>query len=395
MNEFKIHQRYFGKLKQKAENKRREAEGKENQEPLRTISPDRTQRKRRSTMDGFLSAPSSTEDEGNDVSPQIAVVETEARLQEAAVEKVEEKPIPIVNGSVSAITNGQVINENVNKSGTYMYDSAQKIFTPHKPKSPFVKKKLKISNSSKVAKSDTPEERKTEERGAVASLARPPRELMQIEGTSEEVMEVENVVSSPVVDSSYRKVKGQPQESETVALLPKPQIVESPSERQSVSTHKDQRASSVSAAVTSAAGPGTKGKQAAKHEKDTSGRETEKKVEMQKKSPAFNSARLQQSAAESKQQLRRKVKEDISKAAQVSPMDVDKKSSTLTGGSLELGDSRSAKAPYERSTILPQRPCEQAADQLSETETSPCQKNVSVSGPGLLSEVGEVCRMSS
>ncbi|XP_051800818.1 alpha-protein kinase 3 [Acanthochromis polyacanthus] len=66
MNEFKIHQRYFGKLKLKAENRRKEAEGKENQEPLRTISPDRTQRKRRSTMEAFLSTPSSTEDESNE-----------------------------------------------------------------------------------------------------------------------------------------------------------------------------------------------------------------------------------------------------------------------------------------------------------------------------------------
>ncbi|KAE8297289.1 Alpha-protein kinase 3 [Larimichthys crocea] len=87
MNEFKIHQRYFAKIKQKAESRRREAEGKENQEPLRTISPDRTQRKRRSTMEAFLSTPSSTEDESSEESNQVVASETEARLQEATVEE--------------------------------------------------------------------------------------------------------------------------------------------------------------------------------------------------------------------------------------------------------------------------------------------------------------------
>uniref|UniRef100_A0A8C9Z2P7 non-specific serine/threonine protein kinase n=1 Tax=Sander lucioperca TaxID=283035 RepID=A0A8C9Z2P7_SANLU len=160
MNEFKIHQRYFAKLKQKAENRRREAEGKENQEPIRTISPDRTQRKRRSTMEAFLSTPSSMEDEGNEQSHQAVAVETVARLQEATVEDVEEKPVHIANGAVSAVTNGQTINENGNKSETYINDSAQKIFTAHQPKTPFVKKKIKISNS-------TPGEQASEERRAI------------------------------------------------------------------------------------------------------------------------------------------------------------------------------------------------------------------------------------
>lgn len=57
MNEYKIHQNYFAKLKQKNENRRREQEepcktDKENvPEALRTSSPDRTQRKRRSPME--------------------------------------------------------------------------------------------------------------------------------------------------------------------------------------------------------------------------------------------------------------------------------------------------------------------------------------------------------
>uniref|UniRef100_A0A3B4TGZ2 non-specific serine/threonine protein kinase n=1 Tax=Seriola dumerili TaxID=41447 RepID=A0A3B4TGZ2_SERDU len=170
MNEFKIHQRYFAKLKQKAEHRRREAEGKENQEPLRTISPDRTQRKRRSTMEAFLSMPSSMEDESNEESPQAVAVGTEDRLQEATVEEVEEKPV----------TNGQVVNENGNNGGTYIYDSAQKIFTAHQPKTPFVKKKIKISNIAKVAKADTLGERVSEERKQIIGFNEIPKPVSKV-----------------------------------------------------------------------------------------------------------------------------------------------------------------------------------------------------------------------
>ncbi|KAG7222413.1 hypothetical protein INR49_016272 [Caranx melampygus] len=197
MNEFKIHQRYFAKIKQKAELKRREAEGKENQEPLRTISPDRTLRKRRSTMEAFLSTPSSTEDESNEDGHQAVAVNPEDRLQEATVEEVGEKPI----------TNGQVVNENGNNSGTYIYDSVQKIFTAHQPKTPFVKKKIKISNVAKVAKADTLGERVSEERRArdetlaSASLARIDPVLSK--RNLDEVMEVERPDSSMHVKQAH------------------------------------------------------------------------------------------------------------------------------------------------------------------------------------------------
>ncbi|TKS69873.1 Alpha-protein kinase 3 [Collichthys lucidus] len=168
MNEFKIHQRYFAKIKQKAESRRREAEGKENQEPLRTISPDRTQRKRRSTMESFLSTPSSTEDDSMEESNQVIASETEARLQEATVEEMKEKLVTITNGAVSAVIKGQAISENgrSEKSEIRIYDSAQKIFTAHQPRTPFVKKKIKISNSAKVAKSDAPALPASEQRRA-------------------------------------------------------------------------------------------------------------------------------------------------------------------------------------------------------------------------------------
>ncbi|CAJ1049003.1 alpha-protein kinase 3 [Xyrichtys novacula] len=398
MNEYKIHQRYFGKLKQKAENKRRETEGKENQEPFRTISPDRTQRKRRSTMDAFLSAPSSTEDENDEVKPQVVAVETEARLQETAVEEVEEKPVPIINGEVSAVTNGHAVSENINKSGTYILDSVQKIFTAQKPKTPFVKKKLKISSNAKVAKSDAPGQRTNEEKRAMTPGVVSPKEPVQPGRNSEEVMEVEDTASSSV-SSNYRKVKVQPQKSEKVEVLPterpsKNKSVTLPSQKEPLTSPRATASTSTTSTHTSPAvlspkepvQPGANSEEVMEHE-DSGSKEKEKKLEMQKITPHFNAAQLQQKAAEAKQQSRRKIKEDVSKTEQVSIMDVDEKSNPKTGRSIPHTGIQSKNSPSENSTVSPQRPCEQAADQLSGTETSPRQKNVSVSGPALLSEV--------
>ncbi|XP_070819473.1 alpha-protein kinase 3-like [Chaetodon trifascialis] len=387
MNEFKIHQRYFAKLKQKADNRRREEEGKENQEPLRTISPDRTLRKRRSTMEAFLSTPSSMEDEGNEENHQAVAIEPEARLQEAAVQEVEEKPVPITNGAVSAVTNGQAISENGTKSGTYIYDSAQKIFTAHQPKTPFIKKKIKISSSAKIAKSDTPGELASEERKAedetCTSGALVCTESVQSEGDSEELMEVENTV----VDSDSRKVtEHQKSKTDEAFLVERPSKNENAHVKVTVPSQKKQVTASVSpAALTSSSRTmqGTEGRQAARHEKEAGLKDTEEHLEMQKQSPHITSTPLLMSAAASQQPSI--AKEDISKTERVTVMDIDDKSNTPTGASLAHRDAE--KAPCESRAALPQRPCEQAADQLSEKETRPCQKNVSVSGPALLSEV--------
>nr|XP_046237652.1 uncharacterized protein alpk3b isoform X2 [Scatophagus argus] len=393
MNEFKIHQRYFAKLKQKADNKRREAEGKENQEPLRTISPDRTQRKRRSTMEAFLSTPSSMEDEGNEERHQATAVEAEARLQEAAVEEVEEKPVLIANGTVSAVTNGQAISETGDQNGTYIYDSAQKIFTTYQPKHPFIKKKIKISNSAKVAKSDTLAGQASEERRiknetftSVACI-----ESVQSEGDSEEVMEVENIVSSSsVVDSdSGNMTEHTKLQTEEVLLLENPLKDENVCVEVIVPSQKEQLTAPVPpAALTSTdhavSGPVDKG--AAKHENEPGHKATEGHWEIQSQSPHISSALLQTSAATAaSQQSPRRAKEYIHKTEDVTNMDIDKKSRISNGALLSHRDS--VNTPCEDRTALPQSSCERAGDQLSEKETSLCQKHASVSQPALLSEV--------
>lgn len=398
MNEFKIHQRYFAKLKQKAEHKRREAEGKENQEPLRTISPDRSQRKRRSTMEAFLSMPSSMEDEGSEENHQAVALETEARLQEPTVEKAEEKPVPVTNGAVSAITNGQVLSENGTKGGTYTYDTAQKIFTLHQPKTPFVKKKIKISNSAKVAKADTQGERVSEERRAkdeTPTLVAPVCiDSLWSKGKSKEVMEVEKTI----VDSDSRNMTEQHHKSAKEETM----LVERPLKDENVRVVPSQREQlTVSVSPAALTSPrhivlGTEGKQTAKHEKRAGHKDTRENLEMQKQSPYLNlnvtSTQPQSSVAS---MPLGKLKEDIIKTEGTTAMDIDEKSDTSTSGSLAHRDLKSVDTVYETWTALPQRPCKEAGDQLSEKETSPCQKSESESRPAVLSEVSEPFRMSS
>ncbi|XP_031670982.1 alpha-protein kinase 3-like isoform X4 [Oncorhynchus kisutch] len=212
MSEYKIHQQYFAKIKLKAENTRRELEepkpwDKENhgspgsrQETLRTISPDRSQRKRRSPMDPSLSAPSFMEDEVVEESTQAHAGEAEDMLQDTPVVGEEKRES---NRAGSSNVNGQAaITENSsNKGRTYVYDSVQKSFAPHTPKASLAKKKIKISNgedSGMTADSQAgkkPEERGMSEEGEV-SVTPCLVESSPSLGSSEEALEVERAVET-------------------------------------------------------------------------------------------------------------------------------------------------------------------------------------------------------
>lgn len=393
MNEFKIHQRYFAKIKQKAENRHREQEGKENLEPLRTISPDRTLRKRRSTMEAFLSTPSSTEDEGNEESRQVIAVESDAALLETTLEEVKEKPVPCANGALSTVINGQSVSENGSKPGTYVYDSAQKVFTTHQPKTPSLKKKIRISNSGKAPKQDTPAERASEERRAKDEASSCLAQPVQSKRNSVEVMEVENTVgSSPVVDPDSRNVTDQ--KSEKLMFHERPSKDDSvPVEETSQPSQKQQLTVPLPPAVLKPAGPvasRTDSKQAAKHEREAGRKAKGERPEVQNQIPHISRTRQQTSAATPS---RSKTKDGVFKAKDVTAMDAEEKSSASTGAT--LGHRVSAKAPSEGRTALPQARRGQTGDQLSEKETDPSQKNVSESLPTLLNEVSDLCRMSS
>ncbi|XP_071257200.1 alpha-protein kinase 3-like isoform X1 [Salvelinus alpinus] len=212
MSEYKIHQQYFAKIKLKAENTRRELEepkpwDKENhgspgsrQETLRTISPDQSQRKRRSPMDPSLSAPSFMEDEVVEESTQAHPGEAEARLQDTPVVG-EEKGESNRAGSSNVNRQAAITENSSNKGRTYVYDSVEKSFAPYTPKTSLAKKKIKISNgedSGMTADSQAgkkPEERGMSEEGEV-SVTPCLVESSPSLGSSEEALEVESAVET-------------------------------------------------------------------------------------------------------------------------------------------------------------------------------------------------------
>lgn len=374
MNEFKIHQRYFAKIKQKADNKRKEQEGKENQEPLRTISPDRTLRKRRSTVEAFLSTPSSTEDEGNEESRQVIAVEGDGMLPEAPLAVGEEKPTASNHEALPTVINGQSIGEGGNKTGTYVYDSAQKVFTPHQPKTPSLKKKLRISNSAKAAKPESPVERASEERSAKEEA-----QLVPCIGNSVEVMEVENVVisSSAAVPESKHVTDHQRLATENNNV---------PAEKNTASLKQQLTVPRSPAVPLSKA----EGKQVVTHEREAGRKATGERVQVQKKALHMSRTRPQASGATAS---RSTSKDSVSKTRDVTLVDSGEKSRTSTGAI--FGQRVSLKAPREGKTALPQPQCGRSGDQLSEKEADPCPKNASQSLPTRLNEVSDLCRMSS
>lgn len=166
MNEFKIHQRYFAKLKQKAHRYKEEA-GNKKLELLRTISPDRTLRKCYSSM----------EDEGKEETPQA--VENEKELEETLT-------------SIS------------NVSGTNTCDSAQKIFTANQP----LTKKIKVSQGEKGQRVSGEPRAKVEDSKCGTM-------------TSEEITEVGDIFTSlAVVDSRNVTVSQKGKEVLTSAEKP-------------------------------------------------------------------------------------------------------------------------------------------------------------------------------
>lgn len=415
MSEFKIHQRYFGKLKQKAENRRRELEGKKNQGPehqeqLRTISPDRTQRKRRSNMEAFLSPPSSLEDEGGEVNHQAVAVETEERLQEKTEGEVEEKPVPITNGAESAITNGQAINDSGGTGTTHIYDSVQKILTAQQPKTPSVKKKIKISSSAKAVRADTLGERASEERRmkAATSTSAAQAQPIQTKRNTEEVMEVESNVDTSASVSDSRILTEQCQISTKEALLvDAPSLHEKKCAKGAVHPKKGRPVAPVPPAApqsTNRTVPGPEDKPAGKHEKDikylnpNKGKGRKESLEMQNQTPS-SAIKLQSVPAKTSQQPFSTETEGISKLE-----DVDRESSThpqiaplireaenvdVVTVCVSHRDVVSVDAPCESKSASLPRPCERAADQLSDKGTSPRLKNASASQPAPQSEVSD------
>ncbi|KAM4039212.1 alpha-protein kinase 3 isoform 2-T4 [Anomaloglossus baeobatrachus] len=159
MTEYKIHQRWFAKLKRKAEAKMREIEqsrkkAKENldeSERLRALSPERIQRKRRFSSENTDTATESLE---NEESVKVQVTDPNARLQDE-VSNANEQPHNVVNGfhvmepqqSEEITTNGYSVPENIEENGkeflAYVYETVEVITKKSTPKESYAKKKKK------------------------------------------------------------------------------------------------------------------------------------------------------------------------------------------------------------------------------------------------------------
>ncbi|XP_078388355.1 alpha-protein kinase 3 [Cetorhinus maximus] len=121
MNEYKIHQRWFARLKQKAETKRRELEetwirGKENmahtanaqhQNLLRTVSPERVQRKRKSQSEANANLPDSLTDKDDVVKVRIPDPEAVSHKNMAGMPSTDTMSKP--TASASEVQNGYLM----------------------------------------------------------------------------------------------------------------------------------------------------------------------------------------------------------------------------------------------------------------------------------------------
>ncbi|XP_067161912.1 alpha-protein kinase 3 [Apteryx mantelli] len=161
MTEFKIHQKWFAKIKRKAEEKLREIEqgkkrGKENVEveKLQRMSPDRLQRKRRLTRDlNFRSGTSSWEKED---AAKVHVADSQSRLHEDIAEPKEPSVNAMTGFSNKLITplkaevtaNGDVSLESGEENGNsflaYIYETVEDLKAKPTAKDSAAKKKKKV-----------------------------------------------------------------------------------------------------------------------------------------------------------------------------------------------------------------------------------------------------------
>ncbi|KFQ86408.1 Alpha-protein kinase 3, partial [Phoenicopterus ruber ruber] len=161
MTEFKIHQKWFAKIKRKAEEKLREIEqgkkrGKENVEveKLQGMSPDRLQRKRRLARDLNLRSGASPWEKEDAV--KVHVADSQSRLHEDIAEP-KEQPINAMTGfpnklmaplKAEVTTNGDASLEGVEENGNsflaYIYETVEDLATKPMAKDSAAKKKKKV-----------------------------------------------------------------------------------------------------------------------------------------------------------------------------------------------------------------------------------------------------------
>ncbi|NWS58783.1 ALPK3 kinase, partial [Chunga burmeisteri] len=161
MTEFKIHQKWFDKIKRKAEEKLREIEqgkkrGKENVEveKLQRMSPDRLQRKRRLARDLNLRSGASPWEKED--AAKVHVADSQSRLHEDIAEP-KKQPVNAMTGfpnkliaplKAEVTTNGDASLESVEENGNsflaYIYETVEDLATKPMVKDSAAKKKKKM-----------------------------------------------------------------------------------------------------------------------------------------------------------------------------------------------------------------------------------------------------------
>ncbi|NWV09451.1 ALPK3 kinase, partial [Ptilonorhynchus violaceus] len=165
MTEFKIHQKWFDKIKRKAEEKLQEIEqgkkrGKENVEveKLQGMSPERLQRKRRLARDQNLQSGDSSW--GKEDAAKVHVADSQSRLHKDIAE-TKEQPLGAVTGfpnklvaplKADVTTNGDATLESGEENGnsflTYIYETVEDLATKPGAKDAAAKKKKKVEAPS-------------------------------------------------------------------------------------------------------------------------------------------------------------------------------------------------------------------------------------------------------
>ncbi|NXE63928.1 ALPK3 kinase, partial [Calcarius ornatus] len=219
MTEFKIHQKWFDKIKRKAEEKMQEIEqgkkrGKENVEveKLQGMSPERLQRKRRLARDQNLrSGDSSWEKEDT---AKVHVADSQSRLHKDIAE-TKEQPLSAVPGfpnklvaplKAEVTTNGDATLESGEENGNsflkYIYDTVEDLATKPGAKDSAAKKKKKVEAPSAPKQEVSKREESGRDRANQSSNPRfappvPLRRSARLRAASDQEVETSPKVKEP------------------------------------------------------------------------------------------------------------------------------------------------------------------------------------------------------
>ncbi|NXA07890.1 ALPK3 kinase, partial [Sapayoa aenigma] len=219
MTEFKIHQKWFDKIKRKAEEKLQEIEqgkkrGKENVEveKLQGMSPERLQRKRRLARDQNLqSGDSSWEKED---AAKVHVADSQSRLHKDIAE-TKEQPVSAVTGfpnklvsplKAEVTTNGDATLESGEENGnsflTYIYETVEDLATKPGVKDSAAKKKKKVGTPSAATQETSKREESGRDRANLPSNPRfappvPLRRNTRVRAANDQEVETSPKVKEP------------------------------------------------------------------------------------------------------------------------------------------------------------------------------------------------------